>query len=216
MFRREQESAREDLTQRQQLKLKCRHDTETATAAPERPEQIGFVFGIDSKLFAAGSNYFDGDDSVAGKAVFASVEANAAAKAIAGDANVWGGTMECGKALFRRLRDKIAPECSGTDPGCAGFSIDLDAAEACGTQQHSIRERAKRRRIMSCSLRGNPLSVGGGGADNIAHLIGTAGHRNGRRLLVDQDVEGSALKVPVGVLGGQECRGLPVPFTSGG
>ncbi|HEY6684201.1 MAG TPA: hypothetical protein VI030_14555 [Propionibacteriaceae bacterium] len=52
-------------------------------------------------------------------------------------------------------------------------------------------------------LGGDPLAVGGCGTDNISHIVGAPRHCNAGRLLVDQDVESAALKVPVGILRGQ-------------
>src|SRR5215217_6546372 len=109
LFWREQQSAREDLTQRQEVELERCNDTEAATAATERPEQIGLVLCIDAKLFAAGTDRFDRGHPVTGKAVFASAEANAAAERVAGDGDIRSGAMQCGKALFRRLGHEITP-----------------------------------------------------------------------------------------------------------
>jgi len=50
------------------------------------------------------------------------------------------------------------------------------------------------------ALGGNPLPVGGRGADNVADVAGALPDRDASRTLVDQYLEDSTFQVPVSVL----------------
>lgn len=95
--------------------------------------------------------------------------------------------------------------------GHCRFGIDLHATEGRRAHQHGVGEGTKRHRIVSGALGRDPLAVSGRGTDNIAHLVGAARHRNAGGLLVDQNIEGPALDVPVDVLSGQKCCGHACP-----
>jgi len=85
---RKEESPGEDLGQRQQVKLKRGDDSEGPAAAAQCPEQVGLVVGVDADLLAVGRDKLDRGYPVTGKAVLASVEAQAPTERVPGDADV--------------------------------------------------------------------------------------------------------------------------------
>jgi hypothetical protein len=211
LFSREQQGAREDLGQRQQVELERGNDTEAAPASSQGPEQIRLILRINADLLAISRDQLDRTHPVAGEAVFAMVETDTAAKCVAGDANVRARAVQRSQTEFRRPGHHVTPECTGADSGLGRIGIDLNAGEGSRAQQDGVGERTKRRRIVPGALGGDPLADGGCGADDLAHLVGALRHRDSGWLLDDQDVEGSTFQVPVSVLSGQQLSGHNSP-----
>ena len=66
---REEQGARVDLGDRQQFDVKGGDDRVAATAAAQRPEEVGVVLGVDGALLAVDGDELDRSEPVAGEAV---------------------------------------------------------------------------------------------------------------------------------------------------
>jgi hypothetical protein len=85
-------------------------DPEVATAAPDRPEQVGLVLGVGAHQPAVGGDQLDRSDAVGGHAEGPGVPPDAAAEGVADDADVGGGAVQRGQAERRHGLDHVDPE----------------------------------------------------------------------------------------------------------
>jgi hypothetical protein len=99
-------------------------DPEVATAAAQRPEQIGvFVRGcLDDAALAGG--YLGGQQVVDGKPVSAHKEADATAEGKTGDAGVAHDPTGGGQTVGLRFLVDVAPQRSALDPRRAVGGVD--------------------------------------------------------------------------------------------
>ncbi|HEX5907413.1 MAG TPA: hypothetical protein VFY56_10390 [Propionibacteriaceae bacterium] len=176
----------------------------------------GLVVGVDADLPAVGREKLDRSYPVTGKAVPASVEAQAAAERVPSDADVGRLAVEGRKAKVGCARHDVFPEGAGAHPGAFPGFIDLNAAPASSAQQHGIGERAERCCKMPSALCGNALAVGGRGTDHIADFMRATWDSDAGGLLVDQDIESPTLQIPVGICLVSKAAMLRLLQSSGG
>ena len=100
-----------------------------AAAAPQRPEELGVVLGVDPALGSVGGDELDRGEGVRLQAAAARVPADAAHQRVAGDADGAAGSVEGREAVRRDGLDDGAPLDAGADAGALRAGVDLDLVE---------------------------------------------------------------------------------------
>src|SRR6185295_104389 len=92
-----------------ELVLKGGDHAEVAAAAPNTPEEVRMLTGVDVAELAVGGDDIGGDEVIAGQAVPARQPADAATQGETGDARVGVGTAGSGQAESLRLVVEFTP-----------------------------------------------------------------------------------------------------------
>ena len=169
---REEERPGEDLGDRQQLELERGDDAEVAAAAAQRPEELRVVVGVDAPRGSpSASTSSIAVTAVALQAVLAAVPADPAAEAVADDPDRRRGAVAGGQAELRGLRDEVAPERPGADPGdpLARRRSTPCSAPRCGSAAVS-REVAQRFGAVAGALGADPQPLGLRVLDRVGHV----------------------------------------------
>ena len=155
---------------------------EVASAAAQRPEQVGVARGVDPCPAAVGVDDVEGADRVGRPAVGATEPGQAAAQGVADHADAGHAAGQAGQAVRCRGSLHLFPADSRAEAGGAPVGVHLHAAEAAGAQQDD-----------PVGVAGGAVTVGLGGhgqagAAGVAHqggdVVGVGGlHHGGHRLL---------------------------------
>ena len=92
---------------RVEAELEGRDDAEVAAATAQRPEELDVLRRVGAHVLAVGRDELDGGEAVGGEAELAGVPADAAAEAVAGDADVGRAAVQGGEPVVgRRARSR--------------------------------------------------------------------------------------------------------------
>lgn len=196
--------AREGLGQRLEGELDRGDDAEAATAAPQRPEEVRLVVGVDADRLARRGDELDREHAVRGEAVPPAEPAEAAAEGEADDADVGGGAAERREPELAGADSELAGERAGGHPRPARGWIDLNPGHACGLQQDDVVQRAEGTGGVT-RLHGDPQAVAASELDRRDHVIDSARVGDRRGVQIDGEVPCLAGRVPAFVAGGEDA-----------
>ena len=186
---REEENARVDLADGEQVELERRDDAEVAAAAAQRPEQLGLVVAIGPQEPAIRGHELDRRHAARGQAELAGVPAHSAAERVAGDADVGRRAMQRGQAHLRGARHDVPPLRAATHAGALPLTIDLDVVERVGLHEDRVFERPERPGVVACALWSHAVAVVAREPHDGRHVLRVDRQRNRRGTLVDHQVE---------------------------
>ncbi len=196
--------------ERVQAELHRRDDAVVATAAAQRPEEVGLAGRVGADHLARGGHELDRSHRARGEAVAARQPADAAAQRVAHHADVGGGAVQGDQAVLGRGYRHLFPEHAGADAGDARQRVDQHVAQAVGAQQHGITELAHGGRVVPGALGRDPQPVVARDGQGGGHLAGIPGEHHGDRSLVGDEVPGRPRGVPGLVAGGDDLgQALP-------
>jgi hypothetical protein len=192
---------------RYQVEVERGDDPVVAAPAPQRPEEVGLVVGVDRAALAVGGDQLDRAHPVAGEAVAAAEPAQPAAQVEAGDADVGGGARHAAEPVGAGGFAQLEHQRAGGDPGSLCLRIHLDAPHPLGLDQDRALERAQGDGAVAGPLAGDPQVVVSGKADGLGHVVGALDEGDSLGVLVGGEVPGHPRLVPVGVIRGGDAAG---------
>ncbi len=166
------------------------------------------MFCVRSNVLAVRIHELDCDDVVRGQTVAPPEPADAAAERVTDDADVRRRTGERCKPMLRGCLADFLPQDSGFDARDAPFGIDLHPAHPLGLDEDGVCERPHRAGGVPGALRRNPKAARPCPAHDRRDVVGRLGQGNGRRLLVNSEVPGTAGLVPCRIVRQHERFGL--------
>ena len=193
-----------ELVDRVELELDGGDDAEVAAPAAHGPEEVGLVVGVGDDDAPVGGDDLHGHHAVGGEAVLARQPAQAAAEAVADDADVMGGAGQRGEPVLGGGAGDVGPDRAGLGAGAAALGVDLDDAHAVRLDQDGVVQRSlgEGGRGVAGALGGNAHAARRAGelhdGDDVRHGLGLG---DGDRALVDGQVPGLSCGVPTGVAG---------------
>jgi hypothetical protein len=104
--------------------LHGRDDTEVATTASQRPEQVRLVLGVGAQDLSIGRHQRDGGHCTCLQSVRAAQPPDAAAQRVADDAHVRRRAMQSRQAQIGQPRHHVPPPRRGPYPYPARVGID--------------------------------------------------------------------------------------------
>ena len=161
------------------------------------------MVGVGDHDAAVGGHDLHGDDAVGGEAVLAGQPAQAAAQAVADDADVVRRAGQRGEPVLGGGADDVGPQRAGLGAGAAAVGVDLDDAHAVrldedGVVQGRLGERGGG---MAGALGGDAQAALAGEVDDGDDVGDGLGLGDGGRALVDGEVPRLPRLVPTGVAG---------------
>jgi hypothetical protein len=182
-------------------------DAEVAAAPAQGPEEIGVVLRVGAHQLAVGGDELQRRDGVGLQAVLARQPAHAAAERVAGDADVRRRAVERGEAMGREPRRDALPLDARADPDGHRRRIHDDLLERADVEQDGVLEAAERPLVVTRRLRGDAQPGGSRVGDRRDDVLGVGreGHRRG--MLVEEEVEGGAGRIPAGIAGQDDGAG---------
>ena len=132
---REDQRAAEDIPDGVELELEARDDTEVATAAADRPEQVLMLVGTGGQQPAIGGHDLDGLERIDGQAVLANEPADAATEREPGDADGTGVTERGRKPVGCRRERVLAGGQARLRPGRPSLDIDVESLHVRDVEQ---------------------------------------------------------------------------------
>ena len=193
---REEERARVDLRDREQLELERRDDAVVAAAAADGPEQVGLVVVVDAAQLAVGRDDLDRGQGVRLEAVLAAQPAHAPAERVAGDADRARRARQRREAGRGGLVRHGAPADARAHASAASRDVDLELLESVGAHEQRVLETVDGAGVVAGRLRGDPKAALGGVADRRGYVVGVGGAHHRCGALVVEEVEGLAGGVP--------------------
>ncbi len=191
------EDAGVDLGERVEGQLEGGHDPEAASAAAQRPEEVGLGVAVDAQRTAVGGHELDGEDAVRAQAVLAPEEAQPSTERVADDPDVRRGAGERRQPVLRGRLDDVLPQRAGLDAGDSRLRVDQHALHALRLQEQRSLQGAQRRGPVTGALRRDTPATGAGELDCCDDLGGRLRQRDRLRPLVGGEVPGLACAVPV-------------------
>ncbi len=138
--------------------LEGRDDAEAAAATAQRPEELGVLRRVGAHVLAVGGDELDRGEAVGGEAEPAGVPADAAAEAVAGDADVGRAAVQRREPVVGGGLGRVHPERAALDAGDAAGRVDGDAAHPLGAHEDDVVEalRDERSGVVAGALRARP------------------------------------------------------------
>lgn len=100
------------------------HDAEIAAAAPDRPEQVRLLFGVDAQQAAVRHHDVHAQQAVDGEAEPAAQPSHPAAEGETGDTGVRNNAGRRHLPMWQRGRVDVAKQGTAGNLGCSRFGID--------------------------------------------------------------------------------------------
>ena len=175
---------------RVEAELERGHDAEAATAAAHGPEELAVLRRVGPHVLTVREDELDRREAVGGEAELAGVPADAAAEAVAGDADVGRAAVQRRETVVGGGLGRVDPQRTTLDAGNSPGRVDGDLAHPLGAQHDDVLQALgdERAGVVARRLGSDAQAGVGRGAHDLLHVRDGRRQRDGGRPLVDGHV----------------------------